>query len=73
MDKEEIYKKIFNILEKKINHNQYNIQQNILEGGSQNSSSQLAITNLVRNVGESQDIKNVAEQSFARIIKHSQK
>lgn len=69
MEKKEIYKKILDILEKKINKNEYKIQPSVFVGGA-NMSTELQLSQLINNVGDSYDIKTVANTCFDRILKH---
>lgn len=70
MEKEEIYKKILDILEKKNNNNsEYKIQKNVFVGGA-NLSTEEKIHKLTNGIGNSIDIKVAAKMSFDRISKH---
>lgn len=71
MEKEEIYKKILEILEKKINNSEYKIQKNVFTGGANISTSE-KLHKLTTGFGDSVDIKTIATSSFERIAKHKQ-
>lgn len=69
MEKEEIYKKILDILEKKINNSEYKIQKNVFTGGASLSTRE-KLHKLTNGIGDGVDIKTMANMSFNRISKH---
>lgn len=68
MEKEEIYKKILEMFEKKISYEDHRIQPTTFNANG--GSNMAKIEKIVNSVGDVLDIKNIANKSFERIAKN---